>query len=184
MRLPESVGSSWTLFLDRDGVINKKLDGYVTKPQNFQFLPGTLEAISKLTIIFEKIIIVTNQQGIGKGLMTHDDLHSIHSHMLRNIELAEGKIDNVYYCPHLAVEDPPCRKPNPGMAIQAKKDYPLIDFKRSVMVGDSESDILFGTQLGMTTVKVGNRPTHVRADMSCNSLSDFLTYLNIENRRT
>ena len=178
MSLQLSFHSDWTLFLDRDGVINKKLDGYVTKPKDFKFLGGVLAALPILSNIFERIIIVTNQQGIGKGIMTHDDLHSVHSHMLRNIELAGGRIDNIYYCPHLATENPPCRKPNPGMAIQAKSDYPSIDFKKSIMVGDSESDIVFGNKLMMTTVKISQLTTTTEADMSCSSLSDFLQYIN------
>ena len=169
----------WTLFLDRDGVINNKIDGYVTKPQEFDFLPGALMALRQLSDIFVRILIVTNQQGIGKGLMTHDDLHSVHSHMLRNIELAEGRIDNIYYCPHLAVEEPPCRKPNPGMALQAQQDYPEIDFLKSIIVGDAASDILFGNLLGMQTVRIASTEDE-QANMTCSSLRDFLVYLNID----
>jgi len=179
MRLPESKGSSWTLFLDRDGVINKKIDGYITKYEEFVFLPNVLSALPLLSDIFERIIIVTNQQGIGKGLMTHDDLHNIHGHMLRNIELAGGHIDNIYYAPYLASENHPCRKPNPGLGIAAKSDFPSIDFSKSVMVGDSESDIIFGKTLKMTTVYISSREKLAIADLSCNSLYDFYINLNL-----
>lgn len=177
--LPTSTASDWTLFLDRDGVINVKVDGYVTTPQNFHFLQGVLDTLPRLSDIFAQIIIVTNQQGIGKGLMTHDDLHSIHSKMLRNIELADGRIDNIYYCPYLAAEEAPCRKPNPGMALQAAQDYPAITFAQSVMIGDSDSDIAFGNLLGMTTVRIAALED-ANAHMTCSSLRDFLLYLNID----
>lgn len=179
MSLTNPIGSHWTLFLDRDGVINKKLDGYVTKPSEFVFLPKVLDALSVLSGLFHRILIVTNQQGIGKELMTHDDLHSVHSHMLRNINLAGGRIDNIYYCPNLSHEDAPCRKPNPGMAFHAQQDFEDIDFLESIMIGDSDSDIEFGNLLGMTTVKIGGVPDQY-ADMTCSSLTDFITYLDID----
>jgi len=173
----QNIDHTWTLFLDRDGVINKKLGGYVTTPSEFTFLPHVIESLVTLSEIFTTIVIVTNQQGIGKELMSHDDLHSVHSHMLRNINLAGGRIDNIYYCPQLAQEDPPCRKPNPGMALQAKGDFPHIDFRKSVMIGDSVSDIRFGNLLKMTTVRISGATDH-EADMTCSSLADFLIYLD------
>ena len=121
--------------------------------------------------------MVTNQQGIGKGLMSHDDLHSVHSHMLRNITLAGGRIDNIYYCPHLAHEDPPCRKPNPGLAFQAKEDYPDINFRESIMIGDSPSDIAFGNILRMITVRIAETKD-IEANMTCASLKDFLLHFD------
>jgi len=173
MSFLEPWNPTWTLFLDRDGVINKKIDGYVTKPSEFEFLPGVLDSLVTLSTLFSKILVVTNQQGIGKGLMTHDDLHSVHSHMLRNVTLAGGRIDNIYYCPHLAYEDTPCRKPNPGMAFQAMEDYDDINFRESVMIGDSVSDITFGNMLKMITVRIADTKDD-EAFMTCASLKDFL----------
>jgi len=173
----DSIESDWTLFLDRDGVINRKIDGYVTKPSEFDFLPGTLEAITTLSKLFSYIIVVTNQQGIGKGLMSHDDLHSVHSHMLRLITLMQGRVDNIYYSPYLEHENHYTRKPNPGMALQAATDFPDISFKASVMVGDSDSDILFGNQLGMKTVRIAQTEDE-NADFTCSSLSDLVLHLN------
>lgn len=150
------IDKSWTLFLDRDGVINKRLPGdYVKEPAEFEFLPGVLESIAAFSKLFGRIIIVTNQQGIGKGLMTENDLQKVHQHMLSEIEAAGGHIDAVYHCPGLAEDDPPCRKSNPGMALQAKEDFPEIDFGKSVMIGDSESDMEFGRRLGMKCILVG-----------------------------
>lgn len=177
MSLPNFFDTSWTLFLDRDGVINRRIvDSYVMSPSEFEFLPGVIDSMTYLSTVFSRIIVVTNQQGIGKGLMTHDDLHSIHSKMIRTVTLHGGRIDNVYYCPNLAHENPLCRKPNPGMALQAQKDYPEIDFKTSIMVGDSVSDIQFGNQLGMYTVRIAKKSDE-RANLTCNSLSDWVTYI-------
>jgi len=152
-----NIDASWTLFLDRDGVINQKRDNdYVKTIEEFVFLPGAVQAIDALSHLFGRVVIVTNQQGIGKGLMTDDDLTDIHNHMLSQIEAHNGKIDKVYYCSELAHTNPACRKPNTGMALQAQADFPEIDFSKSVMVGDSDSDMEFGKRLGMHCVRIGN----------------------------
>lgn len=149
------MGSNWTLFLDRDGVINRRIPGaYISQWEDFEFLPSVLTAIAQLTNQFARIVIVTNQQGIGKGLMQIRDLDNVHQNMLNAITENGGSIGGLYYCPHLSEERCACRKPNPGMAFQAKKDFPAIDFKQSVLVGDSLSDIQFGCRLGMQTVLI------------------------------
>ncbi len=148
-----NIDRSWTLFLDRDGVINRRIVGdYVKKPSQFVFLPGVLEAISKFSEIFGTIVVVTNQQGIGKGLMTETQLHDIHRFMISEIEKNNGRIDKIYFCPILASENSPNRKPLPGMAFQAKKNFENIDFEKSIMAGDSISDMEFGKNAGMKTV--------------------------------
>ncbi len=169
---------SWTLFLDRDGVINKKPPvDYVRNWSEFSFAPGVLEALPKLSGIFSKIVVVTNQQGIGKGLYTPDDLNVIHSNMLKHIQKAGGRIDNIYYCPILAAENPICRKPNTGMAIQAKTDYPEIDFNKSVMVGDSVSDMEFGEKLGMYLVYIAENnsalPENLKVNRTAKTLANW-----------
>ena len=153
------IDPGWTLFLDRDGVINRRIPmAYVTKWEEFIFLDGVLEALAKLASRFQTICIVTNQAGIEKELMTHEMLAEVHHQMLDYILYHGGRIDEIYYCPYTATLDPLCRKPNPGMALEAKKDFPHIEFKRSLMVGDSDSDIVFGNQLGMKTILVGDNP--------------------------
>lgn len=143
---------SWTLFLDRDGVLNvEKPDGYILHVGEFILLPGVEEALHRLAQIFGRIIIVTNQRGVGRGLMQQADLEEIHRYLRARIERAGGRIDAIYACTD-ADRESPCRKPNPGMALRAKQDFPEIDFTRSVMVGNSDSDMLFGRQLGMRTV--------------------------------
>jgi len=151
------IGKDWTLFLDRDGVINKKIEGdYVRSWDQFEFLPGVFEALQNLSKIFGRIIIVTNQRGIGRGLMTEEDLQDIHSKMLKEFSKHNIQIHGIYYCPHdYKKEECNCRKPKIGMALQAKSDFPDIDFKKSFMVGDSKEDMIFGKTLGMITVYLG-----------------------------
>jgi len=147
------IDSGWSLFLDRDGVINKKLDeDYVKNYDEFEFIKGFLDAIPVLSSIFIRIVIVTNQQGVGKGLMELGELHTIHNKMLEVIKKSNGRIDNIYYCTATRDEDSFFRKPNIGMALKAKKDFPDINFKKSVIVGDSISDMQFGRRMKMKTV--------------------------------
>ncbi len=151
-----SFDKSWTLFLDRDGVINERIvDDYVKNPSEFDFLPGVLQAIKIFTSIFGNIFIVTNQQGIGKGIMSVDDLKQIHDAMKHSINVQGGRIRKIYYSPYPASDNHITRKPNTGMALQAKEDFPEVDFSKSVMIGDMEKDIEFGKKLGMVTVFIG-----------------------------
>lgn len=152
-----NIDKTWTLFLDRDGVVNKLLpNDYVKGLHEFEFNPGVLDALKILSQKFGHIFIVTNQQGIGKGLMTEKDLDTIHRHMLEQIENAGGKIDAVYFAPGLHTPDNLLRKPNTGMALKARIDFPQIDFNRSVMVGDSEGDMAFADNAGMKKVFICN----------------------------
>jgi histidinol-phosphate phosphatase family protein len=151
------VGPDWTLFLDRDGVINKRLESYVTNWESFSFIEGVPKAIAECSDVFGRIFVVTNQQGIGKELMTHEDLEDIHNKMIEVIDYFGGRIDNVYYEPSLAVYEAFGRKPNPGMAIAAKEDYPSIEFAKSIMVGDTLSDMQFGKAVGMKTCWIRNQ---------------------------
>jgi len=159
MRFFTKTHSAKFLFLDRDGVINKHLPGdYVKNIGQFEFLPGVLEAIVKFNQFFSRIVIVTNQQGIGKGLYTEEDLNMVHTFMLDKVKEAGGRIDAVYFCPSLEKNNDLCRKPNVGMGLQAKSDFPEIDFKQSVMIGDSLSDLQFGRNLGMFTIWISSDP--------------------------
>lgn len=149
-----------TLFLDRDGVINKKLDGkYVRNWEEFTFIPNVLSSISKLSRLFNRIIIITNQQGIGKGLMSKNDLLFLHQKMLKEIEKAGGKINKIYFCPHLETDNCNCRKPKIGMIEKAIQDFSSINIKKSYLIGDSPSDIKAGTKAGLHTIKVDNNFT-------------------------
>lgn len=142
------------LFLDRDGILNKHLPGdYVRNWSMWEWLPGVLDSMPKLAQRYQRIFIVTNQQGVGKGLMTQADLDDVHRHMLSDIENAGGRIDKVYVCTDLESSHSPNRKPEIGMALQAQRDFPEVDFHRSVMVGDSKSDELFAQRSGMRFVE-------------------------------
>lgn len=140
------------LFLDRDGVLNVlRPNDYVKSPDELELLPDVKEALDLCRRHFDRIFIVTNQQGIGKGLMTEADLEAIHRKLMEGV----GPVDRIYHCPELERSHSFRRKPNIGMALQARRDYPDIRLKDSVMVGDSKTDMLFGHRAGMTTVLVG-----------------------------
>ena len=149
-----------TLFLDRDGVVNVKLDRrYVQNADEFEFMPGAENAIAKLSIIFKRILIVTNQQGIAKGIMSANDLNTLHQYMLQQLKVKGGVIEKIYYCPHLVAANCSCRKPNPGMIQQAIIDFPTIKIEESYLIGDSDSDIIAGDKMGLNTIKVDNEYT-------------------------
>lgn len=146
------INKEWTLFLDRDGVINMETPGtYVTTWEEFVFCDGVLEALRTLNEIFGNIVIVTNQRGVGRGIMSLDTLIDIHHRMMDEINGAGGRVNKIYACTAVSDEDHN-RKPNAGMAMQAREDFPEIDFRRSIMVGNSMSDMEFGKHLMMRTV--------------------------------
>ena len=173
--------NTWTLFLDRDGVINEREDGgYITKVEDFSFVPGTIKAMEKLNNVFGRIVVVTNQAGIGKGLMTEKQLQKVHAHMMKTIDLLDGRIDKIYHCPDKPDSNSPNRKPETGMALQAKADFPEIEFSRSVIVGDSLSDMELGARLGMVKVFIdgkGEDPSVWKPDFQFESLKDFAANL-------
>ncbi len=151
-KLPLDIDKSWTLFIDRDGVINhEKKENYILNWDEFVFYDGVKEAMELLANTFGLIILVTNQRGVEKKLMTENDLHHIHTNMQKEIELAGGKINEIYYCTSLD-NDHTNRKPNAGMAFMAKEKYNTIDFTKSIMVGNKPSDMGFGRNAGMQTV--------------------------------
>ena len=135
-------------------MINEKRENdYVKNWSEFSFINGALEAISRLSNIFGNIIVVTNQRGVGRGLMTESDMQSIHQRMADAINIGAGRIDKIYYCTDV-LDTSEFRKPNIGMGIRAKLDFTNIDFTRSVMIGDSLSDMNFGRKLGITCYMV------------------------------
>lgn len=172
------IDKSWTLFLDRDGVINEeKVGEYVLHWGEFIFGKGVLDTFKKLSDKFGRIIIVSNQRGVGKGLMTEEALQSIHLEMEREVQIVGGKIDKIYYCTDKN-DHSFFRKPNPGMAFHAKNDFPDIDFSKSIMVGNKPGDMKFGRSAGMFTVFVKTTNPHQTIphpdiDLSFDSLFDF-----------
>ena len=152
INIQAQIDKSWTLFLDRDGVINEEHPGsYITKWEYFKFCTGSLAALRQLGEIFGHVVVVTNQRGVGKGIMSLEDLKEIHANLAGEVRSAGGRIDRIYSCTAIDNNDHN-RKPNTGMAEQAKQDYPQIDFRRSVMVGNNLSDMEFGKRAGMHTI--------------------------------
>lgn len=170
MGLP-AIDKTWTLFIDRDGVINvEKAMDYVRNWDEFRFYPGVKEGLALLNQVFGHIFVVTNQKGVGKGLMTEDNLLDIHSHMLEEINGAGGHIDKVYYA--IALEDDhPMRKPNPGMGLRAAKEFGDVRFARSFMIGNTFSDMEFGRKIGARTIFL---PTTREAPPMPHPLVDYL----------
>jgi histidinol-phosphate phosphatase family protein len=176
------VDNSWTLFLDRDGVINERLhNDYVKSPQEFRFISGSDDSIVSFSKIFGWLFVVTNQQGIGKGLMTESNLNEIHRLMEQKVEIKGGKITKVYYAPGLSSPDNYMRKPKPGMALLAQRQHKGVDFNKAIMVGDTDSDIIFGSNLGMKTVRIAyaNEIVKVKADLTIESLIELNKFIEI-----
>ena len=138
-----------TLFLDRDGVLNRHIEGdYVRNPQMWEWMPGILQALAQWARKFTHIVLVTNQRGVGKGVMTDAELAQVHAHMMQGVLEAGGRIDLILACTSVSEEDPR-RKPNPGMFYEACGLFPDIDAKSSVMLGDAPSDAAFARNCGM-----------------------------------
>jgi D-glycero-D-manno-heptose 1,7-bisphosphate phosphatase len=141
------------VFLDRDGVVNRKLPegAYVTGWEQFEWLPGAVGAIAGLNRAGMTVILVSNQRGIALGLFTHDQLELIHKNMRAHLALHGARVDAIYYCPH-DVGECQCRKPDIGLFEQAYKDFPQASADNSVVIGDSVSDIEAGQRMGMRTI--------------------------------
>lgn len=180
----ELIDKTWSLFLDRDGVINvDKPNSYIFNPDEFKFYNGVLSSMEGLNQRFGHIVIVTNQRGVGRGLMTESDLQAIHAKMMKEISANHGRIDKVYYCASNDNEDPR-RKPNPGMAYEARRDFPSIDFNRSLVIGNNISDMKFGRNAGMKTVFVKSTIPDIELpnpdiDLAFLSLEDFTKALHL-----
>ncbi len=122
MRNKLSIEQGWTLFLDRDGVINQRIpDDYVKHPDEFVFIQGVTEALKIFAAYFKPIIVVTNQQGIGRGLMTNSQLNQVHEKMLQEVTETGGRIDAIFYSPDLRNTRSFTRKPAVGTRIESKK---------------------------------------------------------------
>ncbi|MGB6545219.1 MAG: D-glycero-beta-D-manno-heptose 1,7-bisphosphate 7-phosphatase [Candidatus Acidiferrales bacterium] len=163
-----------TAFLDRDGIINRKaLKGdYITRWEDFHILPGVIEGITLLNQAGFSVVIVTNQRGIAKGLMTIADLETIHARMSDNLTRAGATIDGIYYCPHGKMPVCDCRKPAPGMLLQAARERD-IDLAASWMIGDSDIDIEAGKNAGCRTARLlETNETVVKSDRHSNTSRD------------
>lgn len=157
------------------------MGGYVRTWDEFHFEPGVLDALPVLARWAPRIVLVTNQQGIGKGLMTEDELAELHERMRHHIVAAGGRLDGIRYCPHLDADDCPCRKPRPGMAQDDLAQHPEIDGALSVMVGDTPGDVEMGRRLaaangGGAVVRISSQ-IDPAADLTYPSLATFAAAL-------
>ncbi len=145
-----------TVFLDRDGVINRKPPegGYVTSWREFKFLPGAIEAVRLLNKAGFRVIVVTNQRGVARGLMTEDAVRLIHDRMVREMAAGGARVEAIYYCPH-EEGTCQCRKPATGMFLQAQAAFPDISFADSFVIGDSQRDAEAGRRLGARVFLIG-----------------------------
>ena len=164
------------IYLDRDGVINKKAreHDYIKCWEEFEFLPGALEALKILHESNYKIVLITNQRGIARKIMTVKSLEDIHNKMCQKIAESQGRVDGIYYCPHDYGECN-CRKPDIGLFLESEKKY-MPDKKKSWMIGDSSSDIKAGKAFGVNTLYIGTDNLY-HADYSCDTLLTAAKYI-------
>jgi histidinol phosphatase-like enzyme len=168
------IDKQWTLFLDRDGVLNTdNIHGYILNWEEFKFCKGVPDALALCSSMFGRIVLVTNQRGIGKGLMSIADLENIHDNMMQVIEDAGGRIDLLLHCSAMD-NSHPNRKPNPGMAFEAKKQFPEIDFTRSIMVGNTSGDMEFGRNINAFNVYIHTREDKIPKPATIDAQFDTL----------
>jgi D-glycero-D-manno-heptose 1,7-bisphosphate phosphatase len=150
-----------TVFLDRDGVINRKMpEGqYVTGWQHFDLLPGVPQAIARLNQVGLRVLVVTNQRGVALGLYSAADVEAIHAQLRQDLAKDSAKIDGFYFCPH-DKRSCNCRKPLPGLFEQAQAQFPEIDPATSLIIGDSLSDIEFGKNLSLKAIFIEGAAAH------------------------
>jgi len=141
------------LFLDRDGVINKKRIDYVKTINELKFIPNIFNALKKFNDIGFIIIVITNQSVVNRKIISEIQLKEIHNHMLKTMEKNSCKIAKIYYCPHRPEEKCDCRKPNSGMIKQAMNDFE-IKTQNAILIGDSETDIEAATKMKIKSIKI------------------------------
>ena len=151
------------IFLDRDGVINEKAPkaDYVKSWNEFEFLPGSIDAMKLLAENNYKMFIISNQAGIARGAMTEHDLKEIHRNMEKELEKHNVEIEKIYYCPHGWDDGCECRKPKPGMLFKAAREYDL-DLSKSLFIGDDERDLQAGNAAGCRTILVNSELSLLR----------------------
>lgn len=175
------------VFLDRDGVINRKApEGvYVSRWADFDILPGVEEAIRSCNAAGQTVIVVTNQRGIALGRYGHDDLTLLHAQLQEHLSQSGAHIDGFYYCPH-DKEECDCRKPKAGLFHQAFRDFPDATPSNSIMIGDSLSDIQAAESVGIPTIFIDGNPetqgagadlARATAGAACASLAEAMGLL-------
>jgi D-glycero-D-manno-heptose 1,7-bisphosphate phosphatase len=170
---PGEIAVSKFVLLDRDGVINRRIGGgYVTAWEEFVFLPRVLEAICILTQHGFGAIVVSNQAGVGKALMTSSALAEINRHFVKEVEAHGGRIVAVYCCEHRQEDNCQCRKPKPGLLLQAQRDH-AFDFAETLLIGDSESDLMAAHAVGCPALLIGDNTRRDGRNSSPSPLATF-----------
>lgn len=169
------------VFLDRDGVINEKANKheYVKMWSEFHFLPNVISAIAALSKANFKVVIVSNQRGIARNIMTSYDVNHIHKKMRAKMKRYGAIINKVFVCPHERGKCE-CRKPKPGLLKRAERSY-YVDKKHSYMIGDSFTDIQAGKNYGVQTIFLGKEISD--ADYCCNNLTQAVNFILEEERK-
>jgi len=174
-------------FLDRDGVINRKApgDGYITRWEEIDFLPGVAQAIALLNRTGFRVIVVTNQRCVAKGLVTICELEWIHRRMCEVLADAGATIDAVYYCPHELEPPCPCRKPRPGLLLDAAREHGIA-LTKSWMIGDSDVDIEAGrnAECGTALIMRNGQTTNGSADVAGLSLIEVVQQILVWEGRS
>lgn len=168
--------TGYTVFLDRDGVVNHDSDAYIKQPDEFHFIPQSPDAIALLNAQGFQVILITNQSAVGRGIISGQTLDAIFRKMTRGVGQAGGRIKDIFFCPHAPDQGCDCRKPKPGMILQAV-DRHGIDLNKSFMVGDSAKDIECGKNAGCAVtilVKTGNGEKALAALKKKGIVPDFL----------
>lgn len=174
----KNINSSWTLFLDRDGVINHEKPGdYIRSWDEFIFYDGVLEAMAVFAKKFNYIFVVTNQRGVGKKLMTEEALKAIHGKMQEAVAAAGGRIDHVFYCTSLE-NDSVNRKPNPGMGNQAAALYPEVKLHQSIILGNNKSDMQFGKNIQAKNIFISTTSILSEGSLADYSFPNLLSFAN------
>ncbi|MBU0571248.1 MAG: HAD-IIIA family hydrolase [Candidatus Omnitrophica bacterium] len=155
------------IFLDRDGVINADAagvtkHGYITRWEDFYFLPGVLESFKKAAEAGYKCVVISNQQGVGKGYHSEAELFELTEKMKRAIKAAGGAVAGVFYCVHLDADECGCRKPEAGLFHQAQEGLNIKDMRGKYYIGDTERDVQAGQKAGLKTILVLSGKTDIR----------------------
>jgi D-glycero-D-manno-heptose 1,7-bisphosphate phosphatase len=158
------MGALDAVFLDRDGTINVKAPegSYIAKPSQLRLLPGAANAIRALNDAGVLVLVVTNQRGVASRQMSLGDVHDVHQALSKRLRRCGARIDEFYICPH-AERSCECRKPAPGLLLQASHDHPGLRLDRSVMIGDSEIDVEAAIAAGAGAIRLGPQATDTAA---------------------
>lgn len=168
------------IFFDRDGIVNESPGlGYVERWEDFHLQPGFVGALKKVVEKGYHAVIITNQQGVAKGLYTEEVLAAIHGNMRAQLRSHGADVLDVFYCPHFEVDECDCRKPKAGMFHQAAEKY-NVDLSESWMIGDSESDIEAGHSAGCKTIRVGPLEEKTKADFHVQHIDEVAGVLEKE----